>query len=641
MSADGHVLAVATLSGHVEVWDVERGVLLTAFDDGDQIRRVVIAADGKTLVTCGINPVIRSRLSRPRDGSSTSSRLTRPGYTCATSPDSARLLLLSIDGTVDEWDLRTGDKLASITSAPYQAAYSPDGRMIVTGHLSGAVILWAADTGVEVARYQGSAVWPRVAFSADGTLVLATDATQITGWSTRGRRRMSFVPNPDELIAATNLDATRVITRRANGQLFVRDALTGAQLGGEPLHTHGGIDDDAISALSSDGRRFAAAAAAGKVAVIDLKDGSTIASIDVGHDPTGLWLDRTGDRLLVVGDGAPRVWDVDHVRLVSTLDHHAHATALDPSGRLAMVWTDPRTVDIWDIDANRARSSLHLDGEFTAIGFDATGTRILLSEQLGLSAIGLSELFDVRNGNRLFAVSGSANFNPTRTLITTYGSGRFEVWRAADVTQLSAGQLRAVGTGDPGADLAVSDDGRFVIMMNNDSRTLSVHDAADGRLLDRLDGSSGHAYLSRGHGISTGATVPPVWISGTHSVIATAGRTSVWDLELEERTPAEVHRIVSAHARWHVVDGRLVAVLGRIEGRVSRDSAAIRATRVFAKRANAGARLGMPYEATVGVDGTFAIDELPFGAYSVSAGSGASVTANVTSAEPVHIEIAQ
>ena len=434
MSADGRLLAVATLSGHVEVWDVERGVRLTAFDDGDQIRRVVIAADGKTLVTCGINPVIRSRDPTTGRVQHVIAAHTAGYFSCATSPDSARLLLLSIDGTVDEWDLRTGTKQLSlpITSAPYQAAYSPDGRMIVTGHLSGAVILWAADTGVEVARYQGSAVWPRVAFSADGTLVLATDATQITGWSTRGRRRMSFVPNPDELIAATNLDATRVITRRANGQLFVRDALTGAQLGGEPLHTHGGIDDDAISALSSDGRRFAAAAAAGKVAVIDLKDGSTIASIEVGGDPTGLWLDRAGDRLLVVADGAAKVWDVDHVRLVSTLDHHAHATALDPSGRLAMVWTDPRTVDIWDIDANRARSSLHLDGEFTAIGFDATGTRILLSEQLGLSAIGLSELFDVRNGNRLFprcpdpqaSIRRALIMRPTASLLPRSGAPR-------------------------------------------------------------------------------------------------------------------------------------------------------------------------------------------------------------------------
>ena len=128
-----------------------------------------------------------------------------------------------------------------------------------------------------------------------------------------------------------------------------------------------------------------------------------------------------------------------------------------------------------------------------------------------------------------------------------------------------------------------------------------------------------------------------MWISGTHSVIATAGRTSVWDLELEERTPAEVHRIVSAHARWHVVDGKLVPVLGQIEGRVTHAGAPVGRARVLAKLAP----YDVAYEAFTNDDGSYAIDGLPFGAYSVTAGSGAPVTANVASREPVRVDIAQ
>jgi hypothetical protein len=314
-----------------------------------------------------------------------------------------------------------------------------------------------------------------------------------------------------------------------------------------------------------------------------------------------------------------------------TLDGAAHAGAIDPSGRRLLRWTDPSSVDVWDLVDARVLATLHLAGEFTPIGFDASGTRVLLQEQPGMFGAGLSELFDVETGRRLRSLAGNGIvFDPSRQLVTAFGSGRVEVWRAIDAAVLSSARIRRPGLDDSNPLANASSDGAFIVAFDED-RSVAVLDARDGRLLDRVDVVHMRGAIFRRLGFGSYGQFSH-WIPGTHTLVAFGGHTAVWDLQLEGRTPEAIHELVTARVPWLVADGALVARLGAIEGRLVRAPASD--VRVFAKRTPQN----VVYEAITAADGSFRFTELPFGTYVVSAGA-ATGTANITTLAPVHVEL--
>ena len=107
--------------------------------------------------------------------------LALPGHqgnvtSAAFSPDGARIVTASYDGTAKIWDAASGAELMTLAghkSAVTSAAFSPDGARIVTASRDGTAKIWDAATGADLmtlAGHEGSV--NSAAFSPDGARIV-------------------------------------------------------------------------------------------------------------------------------------------------------------------------------------------------------------------------------------------------------------------------------------------------------------------------------------------------------------------------------------------------------------------------------------------------------------------------------------
>ena len=94
----------------------------------------------------------------------------------AFSPDGARTLTGSWDGTAKLWNAETGALIRTFSVNDYEilsVAYSPDGTRVLTGSTDRTAELWDAETGALIRKLFGHSDYvTSVAFSPDGSRVL-------------------------------------------------------------------------------------------------------------------------------------------------------------------------------------------------------------------------------------------------------------------------------------------------------------------------------------------------------------------------------------------------------------------------------------------------------------------------------------
>jgi len=106
----------------------------------------------------------------------------------AFSPDGKRIVSASGDGTVQIWDVESGENILTLPTGSINdtAAFSPDGRLVASGSWERSVCLWDADTGRLVRRLPVVAFPVRcVRFSPDGrTLAAVGEKGSLFIWDT-------------------------------------------------------------------------------------------------------------------------------------------------------------------------------------------------------------------------------------------------------------------------------------------------------------------------------------------------------------------------------------------------------------------------------------------------------------------------
>jgi WD40 repeat protein/class 3 adenylate cyclase/energy-coupling factor transporter ATP-binding protein EcfA2 len=498
-SPDGNRLVTTSASGSATVWDVLTGQdLMTITVPGYELDFAVFTPDGRGLVTGasdtirfwdletnpvkelssldfgldlgGLNDIAFSPdgrflaitgLSGGRVWNMRALQLnpsTPPMFTFSRhnddhiygltyTPDGARLVTGSLEGSVTVWDAASGNKLftlpENIAEEPYlnDLAISPDGIHPISASSDGKVRIWdISPTG----SYEWWTVYPVTSgrFSSDGkhlTTLFASDRTGILtsrSWelsSSGAREVFSNTLNSGTMLTAfqANRDLSLLASTGYDMVLKVWEATTGQLVQSFPIRQ-----------TASSG-------------------GHTQYAIDLKFSPDSTRIVSAGD------DGKAIIWEVASGKpLVILSGHHKPVDSVDfsPDGTRIATGSNDGTARIWDANTGETLQTLSSKNYMVmAVLFSPDGKRLLT----GGGGDNIARVWNVQTGQELLSLSGHTGavdkvaYSPDGRLIAT-GSGKDGTVRIWDATSGQALQTF------PGHDMAFGADGNSLAVFSDD-----------------------------------------------------------------------------------------------------------------------------------------------------------------------------
>ncbi|KAG2343330.1 WD40 repeat-like protein [Suillus weaverae] len=355
------------VAGHVENWPQMEKILHA----NDEIYSVALSPDGKC-IACGLlDGTIQvwdietgQALCAPLQGH------TRYVMSVAFSPDGHRIISGSYDKTVRVWDAKTGEALGSPlqghTSYVWSVTISPDGKCIVSGSDDNTIQVWDMETGEAFGPpLQGHTSGVRcVTISPDGKrIVSGSQDSTIRVWDMETGKPLGAPLQGHVgtvLSVAISPDGKRIVSGSSDETIRVWDMETGEAFGA-PLKGH--TRPVKSVAILSDGNHIVSGSYDQTIRVWDAKTGEAVGSPLQGHTKE-VWsvaISPNGNRIVSGSDDKTiRVWDADTIMgkaSVAALESHTasvNAVAISLDGCSIVSGSDDTTVRVWDIETGKA-----------------------------------------------------------------------------------------------------------------------------------------------------------------------------------------------------------------------------------------------------------------------------------------------
>jgi WD40 repeat protein len=423
-SPDGRLVATASFDQTARLWDPTTGKSLAVLrGHGDDVQGVDFSPEGDRLVTASEDGTallwdVKTRQTidgfvgqtgflsaafNP-DGEHGSASIWELSHTQPTavlrghtrslsgasfSPDGARVVTSSYDGTVRIWQvgqrlvplLRRGRGIGAVS-------FSPDGRLVVTAGPGDGAQIWRSATGENAAVLRaGHLDW--AGFSSDSRHVVTADDYDgtVRVWDASGRRTPAVLRGHGDTVrdAVYRADGDLIVAETKDETTRVRDATKDRTLA--VIRGHDG--DVQAAALSSDGLRVVTGGDKRFARVWDVRTGKQLAVLR-GHDSYLLDVAFSpDDRRLVTasGDQTARVWDASSGRAIAVLRGHegrVYSAEFSPDGELVATGSLDGTLRISDARTGKAYVVVRGDTGFVdSVAFSPRGDLVAASADRG------------------------------------------------------------------------------------------------------------------------------------------------------------------------------------------------------------------------------------------------------------------
>ena len=404
----GNRLVTASGDNTCGQWDVASGQELTelVLTHPDWIADMAVSADGtRVLTSCDDG---RLRLWALGDAR-VLSEIEATGEVVFTSvdlsPDGSRALAVTAaNGTVQMWNLETGDELIPDGGTAWMefgdragilwaARFAPQGDRVLTIGGNDAR-LWDVATRESIVRFSPHGAVAAADISPDGKLLVTgswDQSAKIWDIATgKAVRKLDGLHQGYVNSVEFSPDGQLILTASDDGTARLWDVATG-----EPIKTIFRGHDSRIrqARFSSDGARVLTTASDKTARIWDRQTGESLQTL-VGHEWAVLCgeFSRDGERVITGSeDNTALIWNASTGEPLLKLAGHTDSitsVAFSPDGRRAMTASQDNTAKLWD--AETGKEILTLTGhhqELTSVSFSPDGNAVLTSSRDGATIL--------------------------------------------------------------------------------------------------------------------------------------------------------------------------------------------------------------------------------------------------------------
>ena len=444
----------ACQAGELILWDLITMIEIRRWSaHHDWVNHVAYSTDGQYLISCAQDgSLILSNLSGEKIQEL--SYLPRKITALAAVPKINGVLLGFDDGSLDQWDVNTGDRqpLAPSSSPITALAIATQVPLAVTAHQDGTVSLWDLYTRQLIQSFpdQGYGI-QAVAISSDNTRIFLTSTTPPNFFVRMIDAKDGRLLN-EQLLACIPSD---LALSPDGAYLLVGCMVDMLQIDIQNWRIQHRFGDfsDFVNAISIDrsGNLGITAIRDGSLRVWNLRNQEDYQTIDLNsNELTALAVSPDGKYVLLNNSARdentqPALWDITQKKVVRTYalpisDIAPGAITISPDGRYAAAAGDLSgnpTVVLWDLESGKLHcppfEGYTVGGR--AVAFSPDGQSLLAGSQIVLGSIGELFLWDVltcklvRQFETTEDVSSIAfNSDGSRALTGAGFTGRVTLW---------------------------------------------------------------------------------------------------------------------------------------------------------------------------------------------------------------------